>query len=185
MRPPCDWNGEGRANAGARENAVIDEERLRALPFFDGLPQPVTAALAADCHERDIAAGDLVIEQNDEAREIFFLVEGSVELLLRYEGVGDLFMGSFQEPGTIFGWSALRPPYRYTDSVRCEQPTRLLCISRSSFETVASESPSLGFVLLQRVTSDVVRQLEVTRGLLGQRQPMSQPALEAEETEDF
>ena len=162
---------------------MIEEGRLRALPFFAGLAEPVVAALAAQGQERALAAGELVIEQNDEAREVFLLVEGSVEVLLRYEGIGDLFMGSFQEPGSIFGWSALRPPYRYTDSVRCEQPTRLLCFSRASLETVMAEDPSVGFVLLQRVTSDVARQLEITRGLLDRRQPQPLPLLEPAETD--
>ncbi len=165
------------------EMVMIDEGRLRALPFFAGLAEPVVAALAAEGQERDLAAGELVIEQNDEAREVFLLEAGSVELLLRFEGVGDLFMGSFQEPGSIFGWSALRPPYRYTDSVRCEQPTRLLCFSRASLEAVMAEDPVLGFVLLQRVTSDVARQLEITRGLLGRRQPQPLPVLEPAETD--
>jgi CRP-like cAMP-binding protein len=143
----------------------------------------VVAALAAEGQERELAACEMVIEQNDEAREVFFLLEGSVELLLRYEGVGDLFMGSFQEPGSIFGWSALRPPYRYTDSVRCEQPTRMLCLSRASLEAVMAEDPSVGFVLLQRVTSEVARQLEITRGLLGRRQPQRPPVPEPTETD--
>ena len=151
---------------------MIDAARLRALPFFDGLPEPVVASLAAQGDERDLAAGELVIEQNDEALGIWFLVEGSVRLLLRYEGVGDLFMGSFQEPGSIFGWSALRPPYRYTDSVRCEQPSRLLCLSRASFDAVMAEDPQVGLVLLQRVTGEVARQLDITRSLLGVREPL-------------
>jgi CRP-like cAMP-binding protein len=162
---------------------MIDQERLRALPFFAGLPEPVVAALAAQGQERYLAAGELVIEQNDEAREVWFLVEGSVELLLRYEGVGDLFMGSFQEPGSIFGWSALRPPHRYTDSVRCEQPSRLLCLSRGSFEAVMADDPHVGFVLLQRVTGEVARQLEITRGLLGVREPMPPVVPEPAETD--
>jgi CRP-like cAMP-binding protein len=162
---------------------MIDEARLRALPFFTGFADPVLAALAAGGEERDLSAGELVIEQNDEAREICFLVEGSVEVLLRYEGVGDLFMGSFQEPGSIFGWSALRPPYRYTDSVRCEQPTRLLCLSRASLEAVMLDDPQVGFLLLQRVTGEVARQLEITRGLLGVREPLPQPVPEPAETD--
>ena len=162
---------------------MIDQDRLRALPFFAGLAEPVVLALAAQGNERDVGAGELLIEQNDEAREVFFLVEGSVQLLLRYEGVGDLSMGSFQEPGSIFGWSALRPPYRYTDSVRCEQPTRLLCLSRASLEAVMAEDPWAGFLLLQRVTGEVARQLEITRGLLGVREPLPQPVPESAETD--
>lgn len=162
---------------------MIEQARLRALPFFTGLSEQVIAALAVDGQERDLAAGDLVIEQNDEASEVFFLVEGSVQLLLRYEGVGDLFMGSFQEPGSIFGWSALRPPFRYTDSVRCEQPTRLLCLSRASLEDVIQADPEVGFVLLQRVTGEVARQLEITRGLLGVREPLPQPVPESAEAD--
>jgi CRP-like cAMP-binding protein len=162
---------------------MIDEARLRALPFFAGLAEPVIATLAAQGEARDLAAGELVIEQNDEARELWFLLEGSVQLLLHYEGVGDLSMGSFQEPGSIFGWSALRPPYRYTDSVRCEQPSRLLCLSRTSFEAVMAEDPKVGFLLLQRVTGEVARQLEITRGLLGVREPLPVLAPESAETD--
>jgi len=145
---------------------VLDSEQLRRVPFFAGLPEPAVAAFAADAEELALPAGDLVIEQNDDALGVFFLLDGSVEVLLRYEGVGDFFMGSFQETGSMFGWSALRPPYRYTDSVRCERPTRLLRVPRARFEDVAARSPSTGYQVLHRTVAEVDRQLEVTRALL-------------------
>lgn len=148
---------------------MLDQEQLRRLPFFADLPEPAVAALAADAEELALAAGDLILEQNDEARSVFFLLDGSVEVLLRYEGVGDLFMGSFQEPDTVIGWSALRPPYRYTDSVRCERSTRLLRIPRAAFETVIAGDARTGYLLLHRTAAEVNRQLEATRDLLARR----------------
>lgn len=145
---------------------MLDRERLRLVPFFAGLPEPAVAALAADAEELALPAGELVIEQNDDALGVFFLLDGSLEVLLHYEGVGDLFMGSFSELGTMIGWSALRPPYRYTDSVRCERPSRLLRVPRSSFDTVLAGDPSTGYALLHRAAAEVNRQLEGTRGLL-------------------
>jgi hypothetical protein len=41
----------------------------------------------------------------------------------------------------------------------------------------------VGFVLLQRVTGEVARQLEITRGLLGVREPMPPVVPEPAETD--
>lgn len=150
---------------------MLDQEKLRLLPFFAALPESAVAALAANAEELALPAGEQILEQNDEALGVFFLLDGSVEVLLRYEGVGDLFMGSFQEVGSVFGWSALRPPYRYTDSVRCERPTRLMRIPRTSFEEVIARDPATGYLLLHRTAAEVNRQLEATRGLLARRAP--------------
>lgn len=148
---------------------MLDREQLRLVPFFADLPGTALATLAADAEELALPAGEPIIEQGDDAVGVFFLLDGAVEVLLHYEGVGDLFMGSFRELGTMVGWSALTPPHRYTDSVRCERPTRLLRVPRSSFERVLADDPPTGYAVLHRTAAEVNRQLEGTRGLLARR----------------
>ena len=153
---------------------MTDEALLSAMPFFAGLDAPVLAMLSESAEEVSVAAGELVIEQGEDARDVFFLIEGSVEALLRYEGVGDLFMGTREAVGTMLGWSAFRPPYRYSDSVRSHRPSRLLSVPRSSFETLFDGDPAVAHELLRRVNIEVVQQLEITRDLFDRPQAHGQ-----------
>ena len=92
---------------------------LETLSFFDGLPAEPLEELAGDAQERTFRPGDLIVRQHEEANTIFILLSGHVQFLLRFEGVDDLLVGQTGVPGTLLGWSALRPPYRYTATVRC------------------------------------------------------------------
>jgi hypothetical protein len=138
---------------------------LSAIPFFAGLDASVLAALSENAEEVCVAAGELIIEQGEAANDVYFLLEGSVEALLRFEGVGDLFMGTREALGTLLGWSAFRPPYRYSDSVRSHRPSRLLRVSRSSFDTLFARDLAVAHELLRRVNVEVAQQLEGTREL--------------------
>jgi hypothetical protein len=136
---------------------MIDAGRLRTLPFFDGLPEPVVAALAAQGDERELAAGELVIEQNDEALAVWFLVEGSVQLLLRYDGVGDLSWGRSRSPArSSAGPPCARPTATPTRS-GASSPVACCACPVPASRPVMAEDPQVGFLLLQRVTGEVAR----------------------------
>lgn len=153
---------------------MSDAAQLSAIPFFAGLDASVLAALAEGAEEVSVPAGELIIEQGAPADHLYFLIEGSVEALLRYEGVGDLFMGTREAVGTLLGWSAFRPPYRYSDSVRSHRPSRLLQVPRASFDTLFDRDPEVAHELLRRVNIEVVQQLELTRDLFDRPQAQGQ-----------
>ena len=152
----------GDAGAGYAPG-VVDEDVPRTVPFFADLDPDVVAALAERSEEVHLDAGALIIEQGDDATYVFFLLEGSIEALLHYEGVGELFMGTHEQPGTLIGWSAFLPTRRYTDSVRCHRPSRLLRVSAAAVEEVVAGDPAVGHQLLRRVNAQVAQQLETTR----------------------
>lgn len=147
---------------------------MATVPFFAGLDAPILTAFAENAGEVYVPAGELIIEQGDAASDVYFLLEGSVEALLRFEGVGDLFMGTHEAVGTLLGWSAFRPPYRYSDSVRSHRPSRLLQVSRSSFEALFARDPAVAHELLRRVNVQLVQQLELTRDLFESPQDQGQ-----------
>lgn len=159
----------GTLHDGSPGAEPVSTAALGQLPFFTGLAEPVLAALTTHAQVVDLPTGEPLIEQNDDADGVFVLLDGAIEVLLRYEGVGDLFMGTLDERGTLFGWSAFRPPYRYAHSARCEGPARLLRIPRSGFEAVMGPDPAVAYALLARVAVQVMRQIDLTRGLLEQR----------------
>ena len=153
---------------------MTDEGVLAAVPFFAGLDGPVLTVLAESSEEVHVAAGELIIEQGEAASDVYFLLEGSVEALLRFDGVGDLFMGTHEAVGTMLGWSAFRPPYRYSDSVRSHRPSRLLRVPRSSFDLLFARDLAVAHDVLRRVNVQVVKQLEITRDLFDSPQAQGQ-----------
>jgi CRP-like cAMP-binding protein len=145
---------------------MVDEDVFRAVPFFVDLDSWVISALARQAEEVRLGSAELIIVQNEDARDVYFLLDGSIEVLLRYEGVGELFMGTHEQVGTLIGWSAFQLPHRYSDSVRCHRPSRLLRVPSAAFEEVMSGDPAVGYQLLRRVNAQVAQQLETTRQLI-------------------
>jgi hypothetical protein len=86
---------------------------------------------------------------------------GAVQVLVYFEGVGDLLMGVQRLPGSLIaGWSAFRPPYRHTSSLECEEATELIRLPRETFEEIFEEDPYLGYQILKRVATAVDHRLE-------------------------
>jgi hypothetical protein len=46
-----------------------------------------------------------------------------------------------RRPGELLGWSAFRAPYRYTASVRCEEPSELIRVRWHASGQVTSSLP--------------------------------------------
>src|SRR5437870_2702291 len=55
---------------------------------------------------------------------------------------------------------------RYTASVRCEEPCRVVRIPREVIDELIHREPRLGYLLLRRVAAALADRLEQTRGLL-------------------
>ena len=135
---------------------------LAGLSFFQGMPQWALVRLAEAAAQEQLPAGGMVLRQADRARAVHFLLAGSVQILLRV-GEEDLLVAVLRRPGELLGWSAFRAPYRYTASVRCEEPTRLVRVPASVFEELFERDPAFAYQVLQRVAASVANRLEHAR----------------------
>jgi CRP-like cAMP-binding protein len=135
-------------------------EELAGLPFFEGVPRWALERLARSAARRRLEQGALVVRQNDEARAVYFLLSGAVQILVHFEGVGELLMGVHREPGSLIAWSAFRAPYRHTSSMRCEELTEVMRIPRDAFEEIFEEDPYLGYLILKKVAAAMDNRLE-------------------------
>lgn len=94
---------------------------LRELPLFDGLPHDFVAHLDALMTTRRAAPWTLLLRQHDMVRELLVLRSGTASTLVSFSGGGgELLVETTSTPGRLFGWSALRAPYRATASVRAD-----------------------------------------------------------------
>jgi CRP-like cAMP-binding protein len=140
----------------------VDLMGLARLPFFQGMPQWALVRLAEMAVEEQTPAGGMVLRQADRARSVHFLLAGSVQILLRV-GEEDLLVAVLRRPGELLGWSAFRAPYRYTASVRAEEPSRLLRLPAAVFEELFQRDPAFAYQTLQRVAAAVTDRLEQAR----------------------
>jgi hypothetical protein len=148
------------AGSRASDPAWVTPEELAGLRFFEGVPGWVLERVAGSATKRWLEQGAMVVRQNDEARAVYFLLSGAVQILVYFEGVGDLLMGVQRDPGSLVGWSAFRAPYRYTSSVRCEEASELIRIPRETFEGIFEEDAYLGYQILKKVAATVDTRLE-------------------------
>ena len=71
----------------------VTAEGLAGLGFFEGIPGWALERLARSATKKQCGQGTIVVRQNDEARAVYFLLSGAVQVLVYFEGVGDLLMG--------------------------------------------------------------------------------------------
>ena len=150
------------------------EVDIGGVKVFEGLDPDALDALSQDVKELALDTGEFILHQHDEARSIYILLSGSVEFLMTVEGVDDLFVGATSEQGALIGWSVVREPHRYTSSVRCTEPCRVLRLSRRALAQVLSDDPRAGCRILQAVADALAGRLEDARALLG-RLPKTGP----------
>jgi CRP-like cAMP-binding protein len=148
------------AGARASDSGMVTAEELAGLHFFDGVPGWALERVAGSATRKRLEPLTMVVRQNDEARPVYFLLSGVVQILVYFEGVGDLLAGVQRNPGSLIGWSAFRAPYRYTSSVRCEEASELLQIPRQVFEEIFEEDAYLGYEILKKVAATVDARLE-------------------------
>ena len=151
---------ETAAGSRATDPIGIANEELARLRFFEGVPGWALERLAGSATKRRLEQGTLVVQQNDEARAVYFLLSGAVQVLVYFEGVGNLLMGVHRESGSLIAWSAFRAPYRHTSSMRCEEPTELMRMPRDTFEEIFEEDPYLGYQILKKVATALDHRLE-------------------------
>jgi CRP-like cAMP-binding protein len=144
---------------------VLELSQLAHIPLLQGLPQWALVRLAAAATEAHLSIGHLVLQQYDRARAVHVLIDGSVQVLVRV-GTDDLLVGVLRRPGELLGWSAFRPPYRYTASIRCESVTHVVTFPVETFEDIFAEDPRLVPVVLRHVVAEVAERFDRARDLV-------------------
>ena len=146
---------------------MVPVATIKRLKVFEMLSPVALETLSRDIEELAFEAGDFILHQHDEAHAIYVLLSGSVEFLMTVEDMDHLFVGTTSEPGALIGWSVVREPHRYTASVRCTEPCRVLRLRRSTLTRVLRDDPRAGCRVLRAIADALADRLEDARGLLG------------------
>ena len=119
---------------------------LAAIPLFQGWERADLAELARVVRRRAVPRGEVLWRQGDEAREMVFIVEGTVAASLRVAGGGAVEIGH-AGPGEMVGEISLIDGGTHTMSVGVTERATLLVLGQRDFATLLDRQHPTAFSL--------------------------------------
>jgi len=151
---------------------MISSEYIRRYPLSSGLNFDQITTLAAVADEVTVEAGQYFFHEGDKLRELFFIMDGEVDIVVsipdrnHVQHVAEQIVGNFVTedvtisnvgPGQLLAWSALIPPHASTAGARAATPTRVLAFDCEQLLRIFQEDPEFGYLMLQKI-ANVIRQ---------------------------
>ncbi len=137
---------------------------LSQAEFFEGLSDAQLASVADLCEEISCRQGEVLFQEGHKAERLHVLAEGEIHISIQLSSRPErLTMSVIDEPGQVFGWSALVAPYYYTASALCETDSRYLAIDGQALMQVLERDSTMGFLIAQRLTEVIGTRLRHTR----------------------
>jgi len=134
------------------------EELMKKNLLFQNLESDEVAKILALSEKQNYQAGDLVFAQDQEAKKLFVVEKGSVGMILQLKP-GTEQMIATELSGGLFGWAALLPPYRYTTSAKCLEPSQLITLDGSKVRALCFQEPRLGVVLMEGLAQFIANRI--------------------------
>jgi NADP-reducing hydrogenase subunit HndB len=100
---------------------MITLDFLKQVDVLDGLDNNRLEQILEECIEKDFKKGEKIFSEQEEAKNIWFVMEGQVDIRFDLPGRSTSEVSTvYSEPPTkTFGWSTFVPPYRYILSAYC------------------------------------------------------------------
>lgn len=148
------------ASVNAQEAAV-----LRRAPLFQGLPEPVVAALAPAFVPLDLHRDATVFREGETGTDLYVVVTGRVSLSTSDGHLSSLL--TVVDPGGMFGeLSLFDPGPRTTTATALASPTRLAVAQREAVLDWVAAHPAVSARLLQVLARRLRRTNSTLRDLV-------------------
>ena len=135
---------------------------LAASWFGSDLPPHARTAFLELAVEREVEAGTEMVREGQPTTGFGLVLSGRVALRLHVPGRGQVTILTV-EPGDIYGWSAIVPPYRSTSTGVAVEPVRALVVDAVALRAALRADDALAASLYPRVLEAVARRLDGTR----------------------
>jgi signal transduction histidine kinase len=149
---------------------TVSVTALRQCALFDGLSDDDLALAARLGEQRKYPAGATLFSEEQEARHLWVLSEGTVALEKKIQ----LGPSSTPRPATLevlnageaFGWSALVEPYVYTTTAVSLTPCSTIMIDGPSLRLLLEAHPRMGYFIMEELTRVVATRFRETANTL-------------------
>ena len=131
-----------------RSPSVIDS--LNEILLLSELSEDEVAVVEKNCRWKTYGAGEQVIDQHSDSRDIFFVVSGRVRVV-NYSLSGREITFDDLEPGSHFGELAAIDGLPRSASVMALDDARIASLSADQFQAVVLEHPAIALKLMKHL----------------------------------
>ena len=123
---------------------------LATVPLLEGIPEAKLEELAGILRHREVAAGEVLWREGEEAEAMLLIVDGRISVSLRLPGDRAVEVTTVG-PGEVLGEVPLLDGGQHSATARVIEPTSLLSLSRADFAALVSGRHPTAFVLKRRI----------------------------------
>jgi len=145
----------------------ISAVELRNIGLFGALPDEVLAHLAATLSVATPIAGEVVFREGDEARDMYVVVNGEMEILKRSKRGIDARV-ALLGPGDWFGEMSIVDVQPRSATVRALAPARLLRITAADLDALYRFDLKSYALIVLNLARELSRRLRVADGILAE-----------------
>ena len=135
---------------------------LNSTWFASGLEPGIQTRLAELSRSYSAEPGEELFREGDESKVLGVVIKGRVALRTRVPARGDVTILTV-EPGDVYGWSALVPPYRATSTAVAIEALEAVTFEGPALRAALRKDAALAQALYPRILVAVERRLNATR----------------------
>lgn len=148
-----------------RPPAAITSGELRNIGLFGALSDDVLAHLASTLTVVTPSAGDVVFREGDDARDMYVVVSGEMEIMKRSKRGIDARV-ALLGPSDWFGEMSIVDVQPRSATVRALAPARLLRITASDLDALYRYDVKSYALIVLNMARELSRRLRVADGIL-------------------
>jgi len=129
---------------------------IQEVELFQGIPSHIIDEIAELITQESHKAGHVLFRDSDFADYLYILEEGEINLTVP----GDKRL-SFPvvTTGSVFGWSSLVEPRRYTAASECVRDSKIIKIDADRLMRVFQTHPVEGLTIMRRLAGVIATRL--------------------------
>ncbi len=136
---------------------------LSSCYLFQGLTQSQIEQISVIAREQQIPKGRWLFHENHEARHIYLLQAGAVELVTKVEDSIEIPITVIRPDNGCVGVGALVEPYLYSLSARCLDDSRLLVIDKTELHNLMASDCEMRSIIMTNLAQKMLNRLKETR----------------------
>jgi len=147
---------------------MISPELLRRYPFFSQLTDRNLKAIAMISEEYEVKAGKIIFEEKKPSRTLYFLIDGSIDLINSVE-VGNKpkirkeFLVGEINPQEVFGISAIIEPHILNATGKAAKDCRFIAIDANALLALMELDCEMGYIFMCHIAKAAMERLIATR----------------------
>jgi len=136
---------------------------LNSCYLFKGLSQSKIERIVAITQEQHFQKGQWLFQEGLEAKHLYLVKEGAVELVIKVEDTIEIPMAIIRPDNGCLGIGALIEPYLYSLSARCLDDSTLLVIAKTQLHELMADDFELHCAIMTNLAKKLLHRLKETR----------------------